>query len=225
MDINKLEIITGLNQEIWDRYACRSIPTWQWYPFVKMYWEPQDSTEPWEQMRAEARTWPDEGTSFLRACCKYSHKIEALVNHCLKSTADYVIWLDTDVTQIHGITSEELLAVMPEEHQVVSHLGRGDDFYSETGWMAYNMTHPKTREFMLALQDAYLSGKVRDMYMWQDAWVWEEVFKELKIPAKNISELPYQSGEAFGRSPLKKFFVHHRGRLNKDGILSETANE
>ena len=208
----KIEFITSVNQELWDAYAHHSLDTWQHEPTI--YWEPEDTHRIWNTFRshyADLKPEPD----FAHTWQRFSHKVEHQINHLEHSHADYVVWLDADVTQIMPISEEALLSLMPTEEYVCSYLGRGNTYHPETGWIAWNCKHPELRGFLQAWRECYLQGYVFHFDQWHDAYVWDKLMRIRDIPRQNLCEAPHKPGEAFGRSALKEYYMHHKGPRKK----------
>lgn len=201
------EFVTAMNMEIWLRYGCRSLETWQHEP--RIYWQEQEQDEKWLEFRS--RPHPEEAQSFKRTCLRFSHKVEAQIHALRTSPARYVIWLDADVVQTDRITDTELEGLMPQDGDCLSYLGRGHNYHPETGFIAYDREHPKTRQLADLLEQVYLSGQVYTLPEWHDAFVWDHCCRQLSLPRWNLCRSPHQPGEAFGRSLLSRYYKHHKG--------------
>lgn len=202
------EIITTCNIELHKKYAQRSLKTWQHLPNI--YWEAdQEHRDPrWELWRTAARM--RETGRFAQECVRFSHKVQAQITHIRKSSADYVIWLDADVVQHTEYTQEQFQALMPSESELFTFLDRQPVKYAETGWIAYNMRHPRLKEFVNRLEDIYLSRELFTLEQWHDAYVWDQVRIRGNYPARNLLHNP-RSSEPFDDSDLGAYFRHHKG--------------
>ena len=209
----KIEFITCVNQDIWDAYAVNSLDTWQHEPVI--YWEPEDTIMAWQQMRDYWRPLKPQ-PDFHHTWERFSHKVEHQCYHLEHTTADYVVWLDADVTQIKQISDEQLLGLMPTEEYMCSYLGRGTNYHPETGWIAWNCKHPELKGFVRAWKACYHQGLLFHMDEWHDAYVWDKLMRIRDVPRQNLCEAPHKPGEAFGRSQLKEYYKHYKGPRKKD---------
>lgn len=209
----RYEIITSLNTELWRQYAQKSMRTWQRDPVV--YWEAdaQHRDPRWELWRQMARGY--ETGRFERECVRFSHKVQAQITHMRKSTADYVIWLDADCKQSAPYTDEEFLTLMPNKDELFTFLDRSPHKYAETGWIAYNMRHPRLKEFLRRFEDIYLTKEIFGLEQTHDAWVWDYIRKRGNYPGRNLLNKP-RSSEPFDDSDLAPWFRHYKGPRKKN---------
>ena len=203
-----VSVITSVNRDIWSRYASKTISTWTLRP--RIWWEPRDSTEKWQQWRERNQGVHPE-TGFKTSWQRFSHKVEAQCEFYreLKQTSRYMIWLDSDVRELEQ--PRQLEKLLPPEGVFCSYLGRGSDYHPETGWIAYDLEHGQAEEFFSALEEIYLSDQIFTELEWHDAWVWNEVCLRLGVPRLNLIDGHPQRGEAFARSRLKNYYSHEKG--------------
>ena len=161
----RYEIITSCNQTLHRKYAEKSIATWQDTPII--YWQGDLIDPRWDHWRTLARDY--ETGRFERECVRFSHKVQAQITHMRKSTADYVIWLDADCKQLAPYTDQEFLTLMPNPDELFTFLDRSPHKYAETGWIAYNMHHPRLKEFLRRFEDIYLTREIFGLEQSHDA--------------------------------------------------------
>jgi hypothetical protein len=94
--------------------------TWTTDPVI--YWqESQQHRDPrWDMWRTAARM--RETGRFAQECVRFSHKVQAQIQHIRSSSADYVIWLDADVVQHSDYTPQQFAALMPAETELFTFL-------------------------------------------------------------------------------------------------------
>lgn len=201
------EFITTVTDQLWQAYASRTIPTWQHQPVT--YWQGQIQEPAWEAWRSAARQ--REGRTFEQTCVRFSHKVQAQIWHSRLTQADYMIWLDADVAQLRTISQEELAAVMPGPADLCTFLDRQPVKYAETGWIAYNMRHPRIKEFFRRLEDVYLTQEIWSLAQWHDAFVWDHVRQRGRYPARNLLHNA-RSSEPFDHSDLGGVWRHYKGQ-------------
>lgn len=206
----RIKIITASNPELDQRYALKARATWQFD--YTIYWE-QDQRPLWQQWRLRNQALHPE-PSFKHTWQRFSHKVEAQCSALTDPDCDYVIWLDTDVVQCKPIT--DWLSLLPRPGELLSYLGRGDDYHPETGFIAYDCRHPQLREFVEEFAMIYVTDRVFTLPQWHDAYVWDRVCRELTTPRRDLCQRS-QGGEAFLNSPLGEYFLHLKGP-RKDNI-------
>jgi hypothetical protein len=202
----RYEIITAINHKLHSAYGNKSLATWQTKPII--YWEGDLIDPRWDHWRQVAKS--KEGKSFELTTVRFSHKIQAQIHHIRQSSADYVIWLDADVVQHTEYTQDQLIDLLPTGDEMISYLNREPVKHSETGWIAYNMQHPRIKEFMRVLEDVYLTQVIFSLKEWHDAFVWDYVRKRGNYPGRNLCR-NNRAAEPFEASDLKEFFKHHKG--------------
>lgn len=209
----EITVITALNQELWREYASETVKTWPWQNLT-VWWEERDQTEPWQCFRQHRQPEPD----FEHTWRRFSHKVEAQCELSKRVKTRYMLWLDADVVY----HSEPQWPDLIPQGEMITYLGRGENYHPETGWILYDLEHPRCREFVQALEQIYLTGRIFALGQWHDAAVWDHVCRELDVPRRDIG--PKRPGEAFGRSPLKDLLLHLKGP-RKSNIHTGTTRE
>lgn len=205
----QITVVTSTNREIWQEYAHKTIPDWQWTPWIHQ--EPDDSNTHWQEWRHRNRTrYPSP--DFFKTWERFSHKVEAQCELSKRITTRYMIWLDADVQQIKTVPEEVLQQWLPQKGSALTFLSRGDLQYPETGFIAYDLEHPKTRLLLGELKTLYLSNEIFQLEQWHDGYVWDWLARQLKTPRQSLTPEPYHKGEAFDRSLLREYLRHHKGK-------------
>lgn len=204
------EVITAVNDDIWHVYAHRSVTTWQRAP--KITWQRDQHTPAWDQWRHAARR--QEQRDFEHTAVRFSYKAQAIVEHCAVSTADVVVWLDADVKQLQPCDDLAWMCLMPTPSHCVTWLDRSPVKYAETGWLAINLAHPRTRDLLAEFADFYLSDRLWNLSQWHDAYIFTHVVKSGAYPARNLLHNP-RSSEPFEASDLAPWFRHYKGQRKR----------
>lgn len=202
----RYEFITALNRQLDTRYGARCRETWQFEPVI--YWQDQIYDTAWEAWRRHAQL--KETGDFEHTCVRFSHKVQAQIAHARRTTADVMIWLDSDVIQTHSFTPEDLEPVLPQGDELCTFLSRAPVKYSETGWIAYNTRHPRFKEFMRRLEDMYLSHEIWSLAQWHDAYVWDHCRVRGAYAARSLLAKP-KTKEPMRDSELGAWFHHLKG--------------
>jgi len=211
--MQNIEIITTVNDELWNAYASKSISTWPWQ--VTIYKEGALSEPAWDEWRRNAKAI--EGTSFKKTAVRFSHKVQSQIHALRNSSADIVIWIDADVTFMRPPTDDELQRVLPTGDEVVTYLDRSRvqvgnqlGMWAETGWLAWNPRHPALGKFLLLWERMYLDNLLWDLPQWHDAWVWDWLRRLTKLPARSVSQNS-ENSDVWPDSLLGAWSYHHKG--------------
>ena len=84
---------------------------------------------------------------------RFCYKVYAQALCADKIDSGWMIWIDADTVTHNPITIENLEKLCPND-AMISYLGRGENYHSECGWVAYNLDHPQTvlmKKFLLNL--------------------------------------------------------------------------
>ena len=221
----RAEFITSCNPTLMQAYGLASTGTWQEEPWF--YQEGEGTRElQWSLFRQQYVSQVER--DFAHTWQRFSHKVQAQVEHLLDTTPHdgmrAIVWLDLDMVQLETYTEAELEGWLPHKDEVCTYLGRGDAYHPDTAWIAYNPHHPMTRPFIEALEDVYLSGRVFELDQWHDAWVWDYVCRDMRIPRRSLTQPDVRSGEAVGRSPLAAYWAHLKGprKRNIEALTQRT---
>ena len=140
---------------------------------------------------------------------KFSNKVFAL----LHAAGDdcWLIWLDADTAVKKDITEEWLRSLLDVEADVVT-LERKAVPYSETSFVAFNMTRSPARHLLADLGDTYMTGELFHYREWHDGFVFERLYRLHKMHGLRGKTL-YAGTEmaAFDNSPLAEYMTHDKG--------------
>ena len=126
-----------------------------------------------------------------------------------------MIWIDAD-THTHSPVSLEWLATVCPQDSLASYLGRGENYHSECGWVAYNLEHPHTRQFIQDFVNMYISDDIFKLKEWHDSYIWDQVRKRYQTENKFFNLNPIAdskglAGHPFINSELGRFMDHMKG--------------
>jgi hypothetical protein len=144
------------------------------------------------------------------------------VSLCEKQLSNgYMIWLDADSHTHSPVTLDWLASVCPGD-SLASYLGRGEKYHSECGWVAYNLDHPGTREFIQDFVGMYDNDSIFKEREWHDSYIWDVVRKRYQSQHKFFNLNPSVddkglAGHPFINSELGKFMDHVKGKRKDQG--------
>jgi len=147
--------------------------------------------------------------SFLWDAVRFSHKSYAIWHAAMNSNVDILIWLDADTEVIDKLSTDYLKNFLPEGY-FTSYLGR--DSYSETGFIAFDLRNPHTKEFFDIFKNYYDSDKIYNLEAYTDCHVFDATRKELEISGKinGYNLTPQQIKHHFNQT-FNNYMIHFKG--------------
>lgn len=128
---------------------------------------------------------------------------------------DYLIWIDADLRCKKNFNSNSFIKFLPENNFLMSYLGRKKPWYSECGFLAFNLNHIKFKKYINRVINIYTSGEIFSLEQWHDSWIWDHVRNEFEdneaVEFKNISGRGYELDHPFINCGLEEFFDHLKG--------------
>jgi hypothetical protein len=112
--------------------------------------------------------------------------------------------------------------VCPDNY-MISFMGRPGK-YSECGWIGFNMSHPKTLDFILEWEDLYLSGDFINLKETHDSYTFD--YFRLKWDEKlffNVNSQAKTRKNPFSQSMIGTHIVHAKG-ADKDYVIDRYKN-
>tara|TARA_A100001015_G_scaffold100574_1_gene111672 strand:+ start:544 stop:1347 length:804 start_codon:yes stop_codon:yes gene_type:complete len=153
---------------------------------------------------------------------KFSFKpfsIHQVLNY-IPQDLDFLIWTDADLRCKKKFDQNSLSKYLPNEEFLMTYLGRKKPWYSECGFLAFNLNHKDFEDYIERVIDIYTSGEIFSLEQWHDSWIWDHVrceFEDTKnVNFKNISGKGYDLEHPFVNCGLEEFFDHLKGPTRKD---------
>jgi len=153
---------------------------------------------------------------------KWCHKVYAMTDCAFKlgdttTNSDWMVWLDADTITTKPLSEEKLLKILPDKAELV-YLGRKDVDYSETSFVAFNISSESTYCLLGDLRGCYDIGEVISYREWHDGFIFDRLLKIYiahGLRAHNLT--PDVKGlAAFAQSPLSQYMKHFKGNLKHD---------
>jgi hypothetical protein len=150
----------------------------------------------------------------IRFCHKvyaYSDLAYELIDQEYKG---WLAWIDADTITTGKFTAKDAENIMREEDDIV-HLGRIDIDYSETGFIAWNLTMQNAASQLVDVRGAYDTDEVFGYREWTDAFVFTrllKIYEAHRTRVRNLSE-GVRGLAVFENSILKDYFEHNKGNL------------
>lgn len=235
-----MKIVTSFNQELWDKYAQGTVPTFKHFPCeVHCYTEGDFSVPPmgdpsqFKYHALEETPWPQFDWMIERLpiahgllnghynynydAAKFSKKIFALTDAGM-GYRDLVFWVDADVIVNRDVPESWLRSLFQDignpEHDFFSvSLGREHLGFphSECGFVGYNGADPFMDQCMNAMLSCYNDGVFFMLDGWHDCFVYDYVMRVSKAPVNNLSANAHGDIDVWPQTVLAEYMTHYKG--------------
>lgn len=146
---------------------------------------------------------------------RFAYKVFSVALCADNLSSGWMIWLDADTHTHSTVPIDWLIKVCPDS-AMISYLGRGEKYHSECGWVAYNLDHPETRNFIRDFVGMYNTDRIFEEREWHDSYIWDIVRKQYHSnnnfynlnPSYNDKGL---AGHPFINSELGLYMDHVKG--------------
>jgi len=154
---------------------------------------------------------------------RFCYKVFA-VHHAVSTIdSDWIIWLDADSHTHSPVNMKFLDSVSPDQY-IATHLGRGERYHSECGWVGYNMKHPEGINFVNDFAGMYINDTMFEYGEWHDSFLFDvqrRLYRDNKnVEFYNLNPHPDTKGLAghpFINSELGLFIDHMKGNRKNRG--------
>ncbi len=232
---NNITWVTSLSKEYYNYIGHITLPTWKDLPGEKVFiWDdkPADlgfgtNVNFFKEVASNLDPWLTEGMGGTKAD-RFWKKSRAQI-WAARKYPGLVIWLDTDISVNKSFSKAKAIELLhPGEHTWGS-LDCGDPLDLESGIVAFNTKHPEFSRFIAAYSKGWYNGEIYNVRQPYDNHMLASLKKE--FPGRSycgdhntwplISEDERKNEFAIQYSPLKPYFTHHIGIINKDKINKE----
>jgi hypothetical protein len=152
---------------------------------------------------------------------RFCYKVFATALCAEQTPNGWLIWLDADSHTHSPVTADWLASVCPV-NSLASYLGRGEKYHSECGWVAYNLDHPATQQFIQDFVNMYISDDIFKEREWHDSYIWDIVRKQYQTQHHFFNLNPSVddkglAGHPFINSELGRVMDHVKGKRKDQG--------
>ena len=246
----KIALVTTFNKKLYEYYAHRFIATYCWPFDCYVYhegWTPKIQYDlPHIKYRDINETNPElkafihrnssrnvgsvdhndpskivEGANYKMDAIRFCYKIFAKTHLMLDCDYDYVFWVDADIVFKKTITEQEVINKFLPQDQSISFIDR-PSYYSECGFVGYNLTKPATKRFIYNLREHYTKDLLFQEREWHDSYVWDCVRKKWLVgePQFNLAPTIRKVGNPWPDTPMSEYADHLKGKKRKDaGVM------
>lgn len=149
---------------------------------------------------------------------RFCHKVFALTAPDISSR--WRIWIDADVETVATVNQDAMAEICPEDASL-AYLGRtqalwkGQDPYSECGFVAYKTEDPKVAKMLQDMRGIYTSDQLYKLgdHNWHDSYVFDYCRKRSGIPKNRQHNLSagIPGLNVWQHTVLGKYMVHNKG--------------
>ena len=243
----KIAIVTSFNKKLYEYYAYRFIATYCWPFDCYIYhegWTPKFVNDLSHfKLRNIHETNPELSafihrnlyrnidsqydkdiiptTDYKMDAIRFSFKVFAKTHLMLDCDYDYVFWVDADTVFKKTITEQEVISKFLPQNYCISFIDR-PTYYSECGFVGYNLTKPATKRFIYKLREHYTKDLLFQEREWHDSYVWDCVRKKWLIgePQFNLAPVVKKVGNPWPDTPMSEYADHLKGKKRKDaGVM------
>ena len=146
---------------------------------------------------------------------RFAYKVFSVALCANNIGSGWMIWIDAD-THTHSPVPLEWLSQICPSTAMISYLGRGEKYHSECGWVAYNLDHPATRNFIADFVAMYNTDRIFDEREWHDSYIWDVIRKRYQLNNEFYNLNPSWTdkglaGHPFINSELGRYMDHVKG--------------
>ena len=163
--------------------------------------------------------------SFVYDGVRFSHKSYAIWHAAMHSSVDLLIWLDADTELLKHVSAEYLKTFLPNDY-FTSYLGRKG--YSETGFIAFDLRNPHTKEFFDIFKNYYDSDRIYTLPAFTDCHVFDATRTELETSGKirGYNLTPVEEKNPFNET-FKGYMIHLKGsrKDNREKLIRKNREK
>jgi hypothetical protein len=234
--------VTGFNAKYYQLVFRKVMDTWQLLPGDQIFYADGIIDELGSDPRTrffpiDPDTCPDFLTSNEAKFWRKSRSIVQALRENSKSY-DYCIWLDADVRVLRCSDIEHILPrhedIFSVNHKVVKNPATHDqrlldpylvDLGIDTGFLAFNLHHPRLPELVDLYEDFWHTDIMAAMIRKYDTYALMHLVEQHDFPYRNLWRGTHTAGKhycGFEDSALQDMFYHYWGQRNK-GTLNDLA--
>lgn len=146
---------------------------------------------------------------------RFCHKVYAKAVAADMIDSGWMIWIDADTVTHSPVPTNWLHSVCPND-SMISYLGRGENYHSECGWVAYNLDRVECRQFIQDFVNMYNCDEIFKLKEWHDSYVWDTLRRQFQHRCKfhnlnSLAQTDARAGHPFINSSLGAYMDHLKG--------------
>lgn len=164
-----------------------------------------------------------QGANYKMDAIRFAYKVFAktdlMLHETEKTNYDYVFWMDADIVFKKFFDAKVIVEkFLPSEYHI-SHIHR-PTYYSECGFVGYNLRHWETKMFVKKFRHMYTSMSFAREEEWHDSYLFDVVRKKCEdvdgLKSFNLAPYIRKVGNPWPNTPMSEFMDHHKGKARKD---------
>jgi len=218
------KVITTYNNKLYKEYAYRFKETYNWKFDLVVYNEDEDLFNKIPDCKSFVERNKDRPyKNFLKDAVRFSYKVYSYIHAILNEKCDGLLCIDADSVFYKSINNNWVEKYLHREDCMMAYLGRGENQYSECGFLYFNLNHPRTKQYARYMKYLYNNDLIYNLDQYHDSWVWDYARKnmEKKFKVKNHNIGDNRLGHVQARSVLGPIYDHLKGNRKVSGRSPE----
>tara|TARA_B100001093_G_scaffold460950_1_gene475090 strand:- start:97 stop:834 length:738 start_codon:yes stop_codon:yes gene_type:complete len=238
----KIALVTTFNKRLYEYYAHRFVESYNWPFDLYVYhegWHPpkegiffrdinkynpelqefidRNSTK---NVDSQYEKHKEATRDYKMDAIRFAYKIFAKTHLMLDCDYDYVFWADADIVFKKTISERDVIRKFLPEGNAISFIDR-PSYYSECGFVGYNLKEPITKSFIYNLRKYYTDDLLFNEREWHDSYVWDCVrrkqFKKYPgVKTHNLAPTINKVGNPWPDTYMAEYCDHFKGKKRKD---------
>lgn len=220
-----LTIITTFNEELWEKYANRTIPSWMsnFDESVEFHFH-TDGFKPLNDPRIKYFLDSKEKKNFIKRndhvpvrgastnWRAYCHKVFSQIDSSRISDNKLMMFLDADIAMLKPFSYDAASKFL--DNKFCGCVLR-DNHNTETGLILYDLSHINSKLFFNTFENLYLSGDLFHLPQLDDCYAFDVCRRRLDIEVSNLSGEYRWFIDPIAVGPLGEFFDHWISKNSK----------
>ena len=163
------------------------------------------------------------GTNYRKDAIRFCYKAFSLTHAGLEFLKQKkykrMFWIDADVEFTNSPMESEIFDNFLPRQFLVSYIGR-PSYYSECGFVGYNLEHPSCGAFLQKFRDMYDKDELFQEKEWHDSYVWDMVRTKFFTNEAMFNyvrkDFEHIRGHPWPHTYLANWMIHLKGKRRKD---------
>ncbi len=155
----------------------------------------------------------DEGTRYNINWDARMARKSFIQMHSMRLFKGKVAWLDSDVITHEPVPENFLDTVLPDD-KFCAYLGRDGWMYTESGFLAFNASHPIAQKFHDMYLSMFMTGAIFMQAGWHDCYGFDAARKGMNLDSAFVNlakDCPHGTDHVFINSCLGAYLDHRKG--------------
>lgn len=242
-------VITSFNWQGWERYGKKFVETWKeyWSPKIRLTiyyegpefdsfefptgvsWKPIEEVEFLQDYMASLKFPIMHGIVGDHYDINYDARMARktfMQIHAARTYGGKVFWMDADAVTTKHVPEAFLDNMLPDD-KFSCYLGRDGWYFTESGFIGFNASHPMAKEFFKNYAHIFITGVIFTQQWWHDCIAYD-CTRFLSMKAGNEAQfvnlaahVPKGTMHPFQNSAPGQYMIHLKGDRKDTGKLRE----